>query len=376
MRRPGVMASYAMALVFAWAVAWQKSLWPGLCGAAGLALGLGLAAFYLVPAAYEQRWVNIGQVLSSGLQPAQNFLYTAINDPEHTFFNWVASQRGDGAGGGDGNRGGGSAAACGDGGRRRNAANCVDGAMEHGAGVGCSGNAADVARVQYGVDGAAQAAVLCSFRGAGCVCWRVCYAFILACAFGRRGGWLLMALAALCTVGTAAVLVHTTWWDSEDLPTLRAAIAAQTGFDGTDEYDPAGDDHYNIPASVQPVEILFDEGQKHKLPDVRMVVRRWDAENKEVTVQSSADVRLALRLLNYPAWQVEVNGVMVTPGRTDEIARMVVPLRAGTSQVRVRFARTPDRAVGAGISLASMALLISLLAGGWRRKANGEAAPA
>lgn len=371
----GVMASYSAALIFGWSVLRQKSLWPAIRGFAGLALGFALVAFYLIPAAYEQRWVNIEQALASGLQPGENFLFTVINDPEHTWFNWIAS---------------GVAILL----------VVFTGIVAVMARRGALGARAAQVRVPVLPRGIEVWGVMVVLAGTGTVLmlrvteifWRVlpklrfvqfpwrwmclvavCYAFFMACSFGRGArAWVLIVATAMCCVGTAAVLVQNGWWDTEDLPTLKAAIEKQAGYDGTDEYDPAGDDHYDIAESSPPFQILFDEVQRRKLPDTRIVVQRWNAENKELTVESNEDVRIALRLLDYPAWRVEVNGMAVTPQRGEGVAQMILPLRAGTSQIRASFARTEDRTVGAGISVIGLAILSGLILNGRRSAASSN----
>jgi len=82
-----------------------------------------------------------------------------------------------------------------------------------------------------------------------------------------------------------------------------------------------------------------------------------------VRVESTQAARLALRLLNYPAWQVQVNGSRVQPDAADDSGQMIVPIPAGQSRISARFARTRDRTLGAIISIVS--LLVGLLLFVW-----------
>lgn len=353
----GVMATYSVMLLFAWAAITEKSWRPLARGAAGVALGLGLAGFYLAPAAYEQRWVNIGQALSSGLLPSQNFLYTMIDDPEHTFFNWIASTI--------------AvvmiviAASAALGGRRKGSDHDAPLARDE--------------RVWRALLLVASVATVLMLRPSSFLWqivpklrfvqfpWRwmsilaVPFAYFLAAVVVRpRFRWLWVAGVLAVLLGTGVFLVRQTWWDADDIPTLQTGFAQGEGFDGTDEYDPVGDDHYNLPAKPPQVRFLAPPGAAGGAEEPKIDVRRWTAEDKELRVDSPAPLRLMLRLLNYPAWRVQVNGRAVVPQRAEDSDQMILELPAGESRVTVRFTRTLDRTLGGILSLVS-ALLAFLL---------------
>jgi hypothetical protein len=350
----GVMASYAMASLFAWAALTLGSWRPLWRGAAGLALGFGLSSLYLVPAAFEQRWVNISQALASGLTPAQNFLYTTINDPEHNLFNWIASSA----------------------------------AILMMIVTGIAGIAAHRVASQQDSRGEQKklwtlllllsvVATILMIRPAVFFWehlpklrfvqfpWRwmgtlaLPYAYFLGVAIARRrSGWIWSAAVIAIVGGTTTFLVQNAWWDTEDIPVLRAAIASGQGFEGTDEYDPVGDDRYNLPEKEPQVEILPAEGSEGGTPRAEIQILRWTAEEKELRVKSDKAVRVALRLLNYPAWRVEVNGVAANPQRVEESNQMVAAVPAGVSRVRVHFGRTFDRTIGGASSIVSLLVLL------------------
>ena len=362
----GVIASYAMALLIAWAAITRRSWRILLRGGAGIALGLGLASFYIVPAAYEQRWVNIGQALSSGLAPAQNFLFTPIDDPEHTWFNWIASicalslvlVLG-------------LAAVLS--GRFASAQTAAKERRPTFVALLVLGTAASVLMMRWTLPLWNYLPKLRFVQFP----WRwmsvvalvaVCF---LAAFVERPRGWIAVAVLLLLAVPLAQLLVRNTWWDEDEMPTMSDAIDSGTGFDGTDEYDPLGDDHMDLPVNAPLTRVLAEDSAEGEAPQAGVQVRKWATENKDLRVDSPAPARIALRLLNYPAWRVEVNGKVVHPERVDDVNQMVVPVGRGPSEIRVAFTRTVDRTVGNAVSLVSALLTIGLFWTG-RRRADAQ----
>jgi ABC-type proline/glycine betaine transport system permease subunit len=358
-----VIASYSVALFFVWAAFGEKSFRPLWRGVAGATLGLALASFYLFPAAYEQRWVNITQALSPGLQPSDNFIYTMTGDPEHTVFNWIAStvaivlmvMTGIAA-----------LAA------RRRAA--------HGEGT-------EEARKLWRVLLFLSAAAIFMMIRPSSVFWEHLFklrfvqfpwrwmsilalpysCFLAAAMTRRRAGWILGAAVIAVSAATGAFLVQQTWWDSGDIPDLREAIANDQGFEGTDEYDPLGDDHTNLPEKAPRVEILPGAERGGSAPRAEVQFLRWSAEERDLQVSSDSPVRVALRLLDYPAWHVEVNGRVATPGHRETSGQMILPLAAGKQHIAVKLVRTPDRILGIFVSVSGLLALLTLFNAGGQR---------
>ena len=86
-----VIATYSATLVFF--VGWVRAKDPRvlLRGGAAMTGGFGLAAFYILPAAYEKRWVQIAQAVADNLRPDRNFIFTHAGNPEFVLFNWKIS---------------------------------------------------------------------------------------------------------------------------------------------------------------------------------------------------------------------------------------------------------------------------------------------
>jgi uncharacterized membrane protein len=350
-----IICSYVAVLLIVIATIARRNSRVFFYGAAAVGMGLLLAAFYIVPVLYERKWISLAQILSPGVRPAENFLFTRIGEPEHDNFlrglSWLAvGEFGITV----------VAVIAGWAGRKRNPRLwwplVALGAVSLVLMLPVTGFAyrlmPDLRFLQFpwrwllvtGVTYAVFAAtVVPSFRGRASLFAPLVVALIVVCN---------LALQPQCALADTPFMISNLFHTGY-------------GYMGTDEYTPAGGDNYEIRPDFP--EYCFraaDNDGSVAVPDAR--VTQWQSKiyRKQFVVESPQPVGMVLRLMNYPAWRIEVNGAAVTAQSDEQTGRMVIPLSAGRSKVEVRFARTPDRWLGDGLSLAAAIVLF----GFWRRQ--------
>jgi hypothetical protein len=348
-----VLISYSLALLIAVSAVDRKSVRVLAEGAAALLAGLGLAAYYIVPAAYEQPWVNISQVISENLRPAQNFLFSHNNDPLFVLFNlkvsWLAVAV-----------------------ILVAAASVAFGARPR----------RDMPHAWWPLAILALAAALLmsgftlplwkslpKFRFVQFP-WRCLVELNLATSFlfvavtaglrrpWRTASWAVLALAlAVC----GALMVRGAWWDSEDVPSLEAAMQSERGYEGTDEYAPLACDRYSLLSRAP----LAAPAHSYSAP-VHVQVLELNPESRRLHLVAAHSTDLLLHLLNYPAWEAELDDVQVRIDSAKKSGAALIHIPPGETNLTLHFARTPDRVVGNSISIFFAVLLFAFAFRDWQ----------
>ena len=376
-----VIATYSLSLIFVGECAARRSVRPLAPGAAAMASGFCLAAFYILPAAWEQRWVQIAQAVADNLRPAQNFLFTHANDPEFVLFNWKVSW------------------------------------VAAGVALVTAVAAVFAARKRREFSelfwmlvllGVVSIALMLPFSG---ILWRwtpdlrfvqfpwrwleiLCmgFAFFVAAAMSRSrkrwASWFAVVLVFAALGAAASTMIRDAWWDSVDVPAMAEAIQSGRGYEGTDEYAPVGSDRYELPGDPDDTERIegvssvpaarigkFDAETGNIVPaaGVRLHIERWSAERREFEAETAAPVTLALKLVNYPAWHVQIDGREIQASAGPDTGQMLVILPPGAHRVAVRFRRTWDRTTGNAISILSALTLLGCVAASRKRGRKGPA---
>jgi hypothetical protein len=338
-----VMIHYSSALLL-FVIAWKHRSWKPLAiGTVAVLLGAAISAFYLLPAVYEQRWVNIAQAVSAGSRPADNFLFIHTSDADHDAFNRIISW-----------------VALAEIGVTLTAAWAVKRWRERGS------------EIWYALVAWAMACTALMLSGSRLLWdylpklrfmqfpwrWLLCLSvvFTILMAVGVRRWWLRIAVCA-CVLLVVIVSWHRIqppWWDNAgDLREMQDNVVTGAGYEGTDEYAPLGTDPSIVDKEARRVTV---DGPEH----AAIRVWHWSPESKSFTAEMSAPSHLAVRLFNYPAWRVLVNDRVVKTGARAGSGQMLVPVERGPNRVEIEFTRTWDRSCGFWISFLALLALLAI----------------
>ena len=337
-----VIAVYSVVFLLVVAYAAVRDLRLLLYGAVAVAAGFGLAAFYILPAAHERAWVQINQVLSDGLRPEQNFLFSrATSMAVNTDFNLKIS--------------------------------CV--ALLMGFLIAAAAiylaKSRELRRLHYWLVLALGAlSLFMMFRISRPLWvlapelhfvqfpWRyavplgVAFSFFMAAAHRSRNLEIL-AVCAFVLAGPLAKIAlaveRPSSWKKAEISQFRLNMERQGGYRGTPEYLPNG-------ANSR----IISPGSDTPRADDASASGNWDADQNSLTVDAASPTQIALHAFNYPTRQVDVDG-SPSSKLTDGDGRIVVRVPAGKHFVHVYGKPGWDAKLGFGITLPTAVLLSTLM---------------
>jgi hypothetical protein len=380
-----VMACYGLGAITLWIAITQKQWQPILNSTTSLILGLGLASFYIVPAAYERRWVDIARAIGPGVRIEDSFLFGHTGESFHdqvlhtaslvfvTMFVaiyilvWTTW-------------------------KRKTAQNLL---------LPLSVTAAALFALQLPWSNAiwrlAPELKFLQFPWRWTLILSIAFALSLGAAAIIRSPPLsepkfrVHGIAILIAAIAAVSLGSWLFWqpcDEEDAVSAQVAVfQAGTGIEGTDEYTPIAADNSIIQQGLPQIRVLKaadaetapspntdDQNNPAYTPTpqdqiaANIKVEQWLPERKSVTIATQTPGFAVLRLMDYPAWQVLANGtpVLTRPQRDDGL--MTIPIPTGINRINIKYAATPDLWWGRGLTVASLLTVLAIAVAGRKRR--------
>jgi MYXO-CTERM domain-containing protein len=326
--------------------------------AAGTTLGLGLAAFYIVPAAYQRRFIDHALAQAQSALITDNFLFHRTGDAAHDAVLRTASIIATGL------------------------LLTMFAALSQGYRLSRRSAMASPSRVLIPLTALTLAIGLLLIPASTPVWqhapslaflqfpWRFvailapALAFALACAVRSDPLWMKSERAAGLQASLVALLLiglsfHVFYQPCEQQDTVAARLAlfhSPLGTEGTDDY---------IPNTVDDADALGRANPPFWLaPDADAPP---PGEPAAGPVPSTLDLKipqagvLILNLRDYPAWQIRRNGQLLATRLARADGLLATPLPAGPAHLVLTYAHTPDQTAGNVVTAVALAVLLYLL---------------
>jgi hypothetical protein len=388
----GVMASYLLAAVALVLAVLRRSWAPVLRAAAAAGLGVALAGFYLVPAAWEQRWVDIRQATDDpGLRIENSFLFAHPSDSSLDLHNLELT-------------------------RVSLIAIFMVAVALAGLFVAWRRGTLPANRRWWIPLALIPLAVLFLQLPLSLTLWNLLpklrflqfpwrWLVVLEAPMGlffaaavwpgdpaRR--WIRVAVATVCaalflaSTAIAAVYFFQPCDDEDAVAPMVQVFRSGAGFEGVYEYEPLGADDDQVPTGLPDACLVTNPRIRLGILDTPGANPDWWIEQHSCDAVYSAVTKnpehfriqavlphagyLILRLRTYPAWRITVNGRPAsTQGREDGLT--VVPVDQGRAEIDADWTTTRDVLAGRWLSTLTLLLVTALWL--WERR-HGTPRPA
>jgi hypothetical protein len=371
----GVMACYALLWIVLLRLGSERSWRAPLRIAAATATGLLLAAFYLVPAAYQERWVEIARAVGPDMRFQDSFLFHHGGEPFHDAVLHTASI------------------------------------------LACILLVAAFASIPLWRDALRNRPLLWLAAFAPLILllllpisaplwrhapqlaymqfpwrWLVVLAPVVvlylagSIAHRARRPWLIAAVTVLCTTSIVicARPFHQYCDEEDNISAQLTLMQDGSGQEGTDEYTPHNADNAEVAQDMPQVRVLASpiaeepDSGKAQNPEYQgnpavdrhatITVTDWSQEHRTVLVNTPASGYAVFRLMDYPAWTVHRDGAEITKRPTRDDGLLTIPVLEGRSQIDIRWRITPDVWIGRILSLLGLCLFATL----WYRESRAR----
>ena len=357
----GLMACYLLAALACVSALLLRSWWPAVRAGVGAALGMGLSAIYLLPAAWEQRWVDIHQVTEDPGQTLENnWLFAHHANPELAFHDQVL-----------------------------NTASTIAVIM-----IAIAICAFLVCKIRGRLPGPRSwwiplalipiAVLLVQFRISDMLWnllpklrflqfpWRwllvleAPMAIFLAAALWppkiakRHRTFVIVICSAvfICLTTAAGKYLYQPCYPEDTVPRMLSVLRAGQGYNGTSEYEPLGAEISRIPMGLPQACLVSDPnvvlGASNADGELVWDVSQGSCEAIFAAGQNSGPEHLRidgavprpgfliLRQLTYPAWQLKLNGQLVLSKTSREDGLTIVPVPQGGFELSADWTVTRD----------------------------------
>lgn len=375
----GVMSSYTLAAVALVSAILTRSWFPVIRSAGAVFLGLGATAAYLLPAAYEQRWVDILEATGISDEPGfrveNHWLFVLkphfglnSNNDDHPFVSIVVLSM------------------------------IVIALLSATFLLRRPLIGDENARRKWIIFACIPVAILflqlppslplwdhlpklrfLQFPWRWLVVLEAPMGILFAAALWRRPRWLGFILGVAFLAGSVAYATKTFFrvCKSDDaLSTLLARHTSGTGFWGAYEYSPPGADNSLVPSGLPDACLMAHPDTDLGVSPVPDSDPIWTPEQGSCLATATAAKRspehlrinltvqqpgfAILRLRTYPAWRLTLNGRAITALLTRSDGLYAVPVSVGPAEIRADWTTTPDVILGRWITAIALILLSSL----------------